>query len=64
MYLIRLFKFIVSIPTAAPIPIGNPAFEWFRNARIMGVQIYPVISTLASIGLSVMVYKAIRRVFP
>lgn len=64
LYLIRLFRFIVSIPTAAPVSINNPAFEWFRSAKIVGVQIYTVISSLASVGLSVMVYKAIRRVFP
>jgi hypothetical protein len=64
LYLIRLFQFIISIPTVAPKPINNAAFEWFKSARIMGVQIYTVISSLASIGLSLFVYKAVRRVFP
>jgi hypothetical protein len=64
MYVLRLFQFIISIPTAPAIPFGNSAFEWFRTARIMGVQIYQVISSLGAVGLSVMVFKIIRRVLP
>lgn len=63
-YLARMFTFILTIPLIPSIPIDNAAFQWFKSAEIVGIQIYNVVSGLASIGLSFMVYKAIRRLLP
>lgn len=63
-YMARMFAFILTIPLIPPISIENPAFEWFKTVKIMGVQIYIVVSSMASIGLSFLVYKSIRRVLP
>jgi hypothetical protein len=62
MYLLRMSVFVVSLPLITPIDINNPAFEWFKNAAIMGVHIYSVVSSMASIGFSFLVYKSIRKV--
>lgn len=64
LYLVRMFTFILTIPLIPAIPIDNIAFAWFRNAKIIGVEIYNVVSSMASIGLSFLVYKAIRRLLP
>lgn len=63
-YLIRMFKFVLSIPLVPSKPIDNEAFVWFRSAKIVGVQIYEVVSGLATIGLSFAVYKSVRRFLP
>lgn len=64
MYLGRMFTFITTIPLIQPVSIDNVAFEWFKSAKIVGVHIYNVISSLASIGLSFMIYRSIRRLLP
>jgi hypothetical protein len=63
MYLIRMFQFIMTIPGIDAIPIDNPAFVWFRTTQIIGINIYDVVSSLAGVGLSFIVFRAIRRAF-
>jgi hypothetical protein len=63
-YLARMFEFILTIPLIDAKPIDNVAFEWFRTAKIVGIEIYSVISLLATIGLSFAVYKVVRRLLP
>lgn len=64
MYLARMFQFILTIPVIPEKPIDNSAFQWFKTAKIMGVQIYNVVSMLATVGLSFLAFKAIRKVLP
>lgn len=64
MYLARMFTFVLTIPLIPIKTIDNVAFQWFREAKIVGIYIYQVVSSLASIGLSFMVYRAIRKVLP
>jgi hypothetical protein len=63
MYLIRMFQFIMTIPGIEAIPIDNDAFVWFRSAQIVGIKIYDVVSSLAGVGLSFIVFRAIRRAY-
>jgi hypothetical protein len=63
MYLIRMFQFIMTIPGIDAIPIDNTAFVWFRSTQIIGIKIYDVVSSLAGVGLSFIVFRAIRRAF-
>jgi hypothetical protein len=63
MYLLRMFEFIMTIPGIDAIPIDNTAFDWFRNASIVGIKIYDVVTSLASVGLSFIVFRAIRRAY-
>jgi hypothetical protein len=63
MYLVRMFQFIMTIPGIDAIPIDNDAFVWFRSAQIVGIKIYDVVSSLAGVGLSFIVFRAIRRAF-
>jgi hypothetical protein len=63
MYLIRMFQFIMTIPGIDAIPIDNDAFVWFRSAQIVGIKIYDVVSSLAGVGLSFIVFRAIRRAY-
>jgi hypothetical protein len=63
MYLVRMFAFIMTIPGIDAIPIDNPAFVWFRSSEIIGIKIYDVVSSLAGVGLSFIVFRAIRRAF-
>ena len=63
-YLARMMAFVVKIPMIGPKPVDNVAFEWFRNAKILGVYIYNVVSSLASLGLAFAVYKSIRKLLP
>jgi hypothetical protein len=63
-YLVRMFTFVLTIPLIPTKPIDNAAFEWFRNAKIMGVYIFQLVSSMASIGLSFAVYRSIRRLLP
>jgi hypothetical protein len=63
MYLLRMFTFIMTIPGIDAIPIDNTAFDWFRNASIVGIKIYDVVTSLASVGLSFIVFRAIRRAY-
>lgn len=64
MYLARMFQFILTIPVIPEKTIDNSAFQWFKTAKIMGVQIYNVVSMLATVGLSFLAFKAIRKVLP
>jgi hypothetical protein len=63
MYLLRMFTFIMTIPGIDAIPINNTAFDWFRTASIVGIKIYDVVTSLASVGLSFIVFRAIRRAY-
>jgi hypothetical protein len=63
MYLVRMFQFIMTIPGIDAIPIDNDAFVWFRSAQIVGIKIYDVVSSLAGVGLSFIVFRAIRRAY-
>jgi hypothetical protein len=63
MYLVRMFQFIMTIPGIDAIPIDNAAFVWFRSAQIVGIKIYDVVSSLAGVGLSFIVFRAIRRAY-
>jgi hypothetical protein len=63
MYLVRMFQFIMTIPGIDAIPIDNAAFVWFRSTQIIGIKIYDVVSSLAGVGLSFIVFRAIRRAF-
>lgn len=63
-YLVRMLEFVLKIPVIPAKPIDNPAFAWFREAKIMGVYIYQVVSSMGTIGLSFLVFKAIRKVMP
>lgn len=63
-YIGRMFVFIATIPIIPEKPFDNEAFTWFKSAKIIGVHIYTVVSSLATIGLSFAVYKAIRRLLP
>jgi hypothetical protein len=63
MYLVRMFAFIMTIPGIDAIPIDNSAFVWFRSTQIIGIKIYDVVSSLAGVGLSFIVFRAIRRAF-
>lgn len=64
MYIGRMLEFILTIPLIPEIPINNPAFQWFKSAKIMGVTIYPIVMSMGTIGLSFLVFKAIRKVMP
>lgn len=64
LYLGRMLEFVLTIPMIEAIPIENDAFEWFKRAKILGVQIYEVISLMATVGLSFGIYKAVKKVLP
>jgi hypothetical protein len=63
MYLVRMFQFIMTIPGIDALPIDNAAFVWFRSTQIIGIKIYDVVSSLAGVGLSFIVFRTIRRAF-
>jgi hypothetical protein len=62
-YMGRLLAFVMTIPVIPSKTIDNPAFQWFKSAQIVGIQIYTVVSSLASVGMSFLVYRVIRRLF-
>jgi hypothetical protein len=62
-YLFKLIEFVVSIPLISEKPIDNSAFVWFKHTKIMGVNIYSIVMSMMTIGLSLVVYKVIRRSF-
>lgn len=64
MYLVRMFNWIVTIPTVQPIPIDNPYFQWFRHAKILGVYPYTLVMSLATFFLGFSLVKSIRRFLP
>jgi len=64
MYIGRMLEFILTIPLIPEIPINNTAFQWFKSAKIMGVHVYPIVMSMGTIGLSFLVFKAIRKVMP
>lgn len=62
-FLVKIGAFVATIPLVPSQPINNAAFQWFRSATILGVQVYNVVSTLAAAGLALTVYRIIRSRF-
>lgn len=62
-FMARLFAFILTLPLIEAKPIDNHIFAWFRDAEFFGIKIYNVISTIATLSLSLLIYKIVRRVF-
>lgn len=57
----KVVVFAIALPSAGSVSIDNEAFQWFRSAEIMGVPIYNTISTLATAGVSFLIYKIVRK---
>lgn len=64
MYLVRMFDWIVSIPFVAEKPIDNPYFQWFRQAKILGVYPYTLVCSMATFFLGFKLVKAVRSYLP
>jgi hypothetical protein len=62
-YLLRLADFIITLPLIPTLPIENEAFQWVRNGKFMGVYIYNAVLNMATLFMSLAVYKVIRRIF-
>lgn len=61
LYIGRFVTFIVSIPLIPPKEFDLPGFTWFKNSTFLGVPIYSTMLGLATLGLSMTVYKLVRR---
>lgn len=64
MYLVRMFNWIMTIPFVPEKPIDNPYFQWFRQAKILGVYPYTLITSMAAFFLSFKLVTAVRRFLP
>lgn len=62
-FMARLFAFILTLPLIEAKPIDNHIFAWFRDAEFFGIKIYNVVSSIAMLSLSLLIYKIVRRVF-
>lgn len=64
MYLVRMFNWIMTIPFIDEKPIDNPYFQWFRQAKILGVYPYTLVTSMAAFFLSFKLVTAVRRFLP
>lgn len=60
-YIMRFVTFIVTIPAIPSLPFDNPAFHWVRTSKFLGIYPYNLVMNLAALGLSLSVYKIVRR---
>lgn len=60
-YIMRFVTFIVTIPAIPSLPFDNAAFHWVRTSKFLGIYPYNLVMNLATLGLSLSVYKIVRR---
>lgn len=64
MYLVRMFNWIMTVPFVAEKPIDNEYFQWFRQAKILGVYPYTLVTGMATFFLGFKLVKAVRSFLP
>lgn len=60
-YILRLVDFVVKIPLVPPKSFDNEAFDWFRSSKFLGIYVYNTVLGFATVGLSMSIYRIVRR---
>lgn len=61
-FLIKMFMFLIKLPTVEAVEINYPMFTWFKTVKIGPVPFYETIMTLVGLFMTFGVFKVIRRI--